>query len=136
MLFDSIPARIATMPALKGVRPPNAGKGRPKGAANRVNRTLRDMILGALDDAGGQAYLAKQANENPVAFMTLLGRVLPREPLDMPPTRITLDFGYRKAPPVIDHVPALAPPGSNGFERERLEEAAEILHDTDEDEDT
>jgi hypothetical protein len=60
-----------------------------------MNRTLRDMILGALDDAGGQAYLAEQAHQNPVAFLTLLGRVLPREPIESPPAVITLDFGFR-----------------------------------------
>ena len=42
------------MPAPKGNRPPNAGKGRPRGTANKMTRSLRDMILGALDDAGGQ----------------------------------------------------------------------------------
>ena len=84
------------MPAPKGVCPPNVGKGRPKGAANRMNRTLRDMILGALDDAGGQAYLAEQAHQNPAAFLTLLGRVLPREPIETPPAVMTLDFGYRR----------------------------------------
>ena len=52
------------MPAPKGYRPPNAGKGRPKGAANTMTRTLREMILGALDDAGGQDYLAEQAHKN------------------------------------------------------------------------
>jgi hypothetical protein len=60
------------MPAAKGTQPPNAGKGRPKGATNKVTRTLREMILGALDDAGAQAYLTEQARENPVAFMALL----------------------------------------------------------------
>ena len=35
------------------------------------------MILGALDDAGGQAYLMRQAEENPGPFLTLLGKVLP-----------------------------------------------------------
>jgi hypothetical protein len=35
------------------------------------------MILGALDEAGGQDYLARMAEEQPVAFMSLLGRVLP-----------------------------------------------------------
>ena len=35
------------------------------------------MILGALDDAGGQAYLERQAEENPGPFLTLLGKVLP-----------------------------------------------------------
>jgi len=60
-----------------------------------MTRTLREMILGALDDAGGQAYLTEQAHQNPAAFLTLLGRVLPREPIEPPPAVITLDFGYR-----------------------------------------
>lgn len=37
------------------------------------------MILGALDDAGGQAYLARQAEENPGPFMALVGKVLPTQ---------------------------------------------------------
>lgn len=55
----------------------NAGKGRPKGSVNKVTGELKAMILGALDDAGGQAYLLRQAQENPTAFMTLVGKVLP-----------------------------------------------------------
>lgn len=35
------------------------------------------MILGALDDCGGQRYLADQAVANPAAFMALVGKVLP-----------------------------------------------------------
>ena len=58
-------------------KPPNAGNGRPKGALNKATRELKEMILGALDDAGGQDYLARQANENPVAFLSLIGKVLP-----------------------------------------------------------
>jgi hypothetical protein len=96
------------MPAPKGTRPPNAGKGRPKGAANTMTRSLRDMILGALDDAGGQAYLAEQAHQNPAAFLTLLGRVLPREPIETPPAVITLDFGWE--PRARTPIPALAAP--------------------------
>jgi len=38
---------------------------------------LKDIILKALNEGGGGAYLMRQANENPAAFMTLLGRVLP-----------------------------------------------------------
>jgi hypothetical protein len=37
------------------------------------------MIRGALDDAGGQAYLAQQARENPAAFMQLIGKILPKD---------------------------------------------------------
>jgi hypothetical protein len=57
----------------------NAGKGRPKGAPNKVTKALKEMILGALDDAGGQAYLVKQAEHNPAAFLTLIGKVLPMQ---------------------------------------------------------
>lgn len=51
--------------------------GRQKGTPNKVTGELRGMVLGALDDAGGQAYLSEQAKKNPAAFMTLLGKVLP-----------------------------------------------------------
>lgn len=53
--------------------------GRPKGTANKVTTELKEMIRGALDDAGGQKYLKKQATENPAAFLTLIGKILPRE---------------------------------------------------------
>ncbi len=60
-------------------KPPAAGKGRPKGSQNKVTKALKEMILGALEDAGGQDYLVTQATENPTAFMTLLGKVLPQD---------------------------------------------------------
>ena len=53
--------------------------GRKAGTPNRMPSALRQLILGALDDAGGQAYLARQAIENPCAFMALLGKCLPKE---------------------------------------------------------
>ena len=53
------------------------GKGRVKGVPNKITRELKALILGALDDAGGQAYLAEQAVKNPQAFLTLIGKVLP-----------------------------------------------------------
>jgi len=58
-------------------KPPNAGKGRAKGVPNKITADLKAMILGALSDVGGQAYLARQAEENPGPFMTLIGKVLP-----------------------------------------------------------
>lgn len=57
-----------------GARP---GSGRPKGVQNKLTRDVKEMILGALVAKGGQEYLARQADENPTAFMSLLGRVLP-----------------------------------------------------------
>jgi len=53
--------------------------GRPKGVPNKITPELKDMILAALDEAGGQQYLALQAIENPSAFMTLIGKVLPMQ---------------------------------------------------------
>jgi hypothetical protein len=55
----------------------NAGKGRPRGAPNKINMALKELILGALDEAGGQKYLVAQAEKNPTAFMALVGKVLP-----------------------------------------------------------
>ena len=51
--------------------------GRKKGTPNKVNAELKDMILGALNKSGGEGYLIKQASENPTAFLTLVGKVLP-----------------------------------------------------------
>jgi hypothetical protein len=55
----------------------NAGKGRPKGSQNKVTAALKDMILEALSNKGGVQYLEQQADENPTAFLTLVGKVLP-----------------------------------------------------------
>ena len=51
--------------------------GRVKGTPNKFNADLKEMILTALSVKGGAKYLVKQADLNPVAFMSLLGRVLP-----------------------------------------------------------
>lgn len=38
------------------------------------------MILGALDEAGGQAYLVRQAKKkNPTAFLMLVGKIIPKD---------------------------------------------------------
>lgn len=62
-----------------GVNRGNAGKGRPKGVPNKVNAALKDMILSALDKSGGIDYLVVQADQNPNAFLTLVGKVLPMQ---------------------------------------------------------
>lgn len=94
-----------TAPVTKTKRKPTgaaamgAGPGRPKGSMNKVTRDLKAMILGALDDAGGQAYLTACAADPKLAaaFLTLVGKVLPHainvagadgEPLGL---RVTFD---------------------------------------------
>lgn len=56
---------------------PAKGPGRPKGSPNKMPNKLKEMILEALDRAGGVEYLIAQAGENPKTFLLLLGRVLP-----------------------------------------------------------
>ena len=51
--------------------------GRVAGTPNKFSADLRAMILGALSTAGGEQYLARQAEASPAAFMALLGRILP-----------------------------------------------------------
>jgi hypothetical protein len=54
-----------------------AGAGRPRGSKNKISLALKEMILTALDEAGGVDYLKRLAIENSSAFASLLGRVLP-----------------------------------------------------------
>ena len=61
------------------VIPPNAGKGRGKGNKNKLTLQVKEMIEGALEDAGGREYLLRQAKENPVAFMGLVGKIIPKD---------------------------------------------------------
>ena len=53
--------------------------GRKKGTPNKLSSTVKEMVLGALGEAGGQDYLLQQSKLNPVAFLTLVGKVLPTE---------------------------------------------------------
>ena len=50
---------------------------RPVGTPNKFTKSLKDMILGALSDVGGRDYLARQAIQNPTAFIGLVSKVLP-----------------------------------------------------------
>lgn len=56
-----------------------SGPGRPKGAQNKVTKELKEMILSALDNAGGIEYLERKANDprTASAFLALIGKVLP-----------------------------------------------------------
>lgn len=53
--------------------------GRPKGSLNKTTIELKEMIRAALDDSGGKEYFIKQAKENPTAFMTLIGKIIPSD---------------------------------------------------------
>ena len=54
-----------------------AGKGRPKGTVNKVTREIKEMVVQALSEAGGVDYLVEQSEKNPVAFLGLVGKIIP-----------------------------------------------------------
>jgi hypothetical protein len=56
-----------------------SGGGSRKGKPNKATAALKDMILAALDRAGGVEYLYEQSQANPTAFLTLIGKVLPMQ---------------------------------------------------------
>lgn len=53
------------------------GGGSRKGKPNKLTADVKAMVLSALDKAGGVDYLLTQAQSNPNAFLTLVGKVLP-----------------------------------------------------------
>lgn len=62
-----------------GSKPGERRGGRKAGTPNRITKTVKAAIEAAFDKVGGADYLARQAVENPTAFMTLLGKVLPTQ---------------------------------------------------------
>lgn len=58
-------------------KPPAAGRGRPKGSPNKVGAAIKEMVIQALENKGGVEYLERQAEANPTAFLSLVGKVLP-----------------------------------------------------------
>jgi hypothetical protein len=68
--------------AVAGERAPKQAPKKPRKRTaretpNRADESFRDMVLQALELAGGARYLEKLANENPTAFLTLVTKVLP-----------------------------------------------------------
>jgi hypothetical protein len=75
-------------------KPPNSG--RKPGSVNKVPSALKDMILQALANVGGTAYLEQQATTNPATFMSLIGRVLPLQ--------VKTDGAEPTVPTTVNHI--------------------------------
>lgn len=63
----------------RGSKPGERRGGRQKGTPNKTTAALKDAIMNAFNEVGGQSYLAKVAMEDPRTFCTLLGKVLPMQ---------------------------------------------------------
>ena len=53
--------------------------GRQAGTPNKVTGELKEMILSALDGAGGVEYLKARAVDTPGPFLGLVGKILPMQ---------------------------------------------------------
>jgi hypothetical protein len=74
------------------LRPNNPG--RPRGSRNKTTRLLKDAVLAAAAAGEGGAdglvaYLKTQAATNPVAFLSLLGKILPLQ-VTQPATEVRM----------------------------------------------
>lgn len=56
------------------------------------------MVERALHKAGGVDYLTEQAHKNPVAFMTLVGRVLPLQLAGHDGGKLEVEFRWKDEP--------------------------------------
>ncbi|HEY2418106.1 MAG TPA: hypothetical protein VGH84_09310 [Steroidobacteraceae bacterium] len=98
-----------------GGRTKTSGQGRKPGVPNTLNRSIKEMIVGALCAAGGQDYLQRQAEQNPVAFMGLVGRVLPLQVTGENGAPIAVDFRWADALPAVVTIEADEQPISVTF---------------------
>ena len=90
------------MPAAKGTRPPNAGKGRQKGSQNKLTKSAREAFQHAFDAAGGPAGLSEWAKANLTEFYKLYARLIPVEHVGeggTGPIATTVKHIYEQVPP-------------------------------------
>ena len=85
---------------MSGSKPGERRGGRQKGTPNKITRTLREAILQALEEAGGEggavAYLRSQASLSPAAFMGLIGKILPLTIKEQIEGHLTCSVNYRR----------------------------------------
>lgn len=60
-------------------RPPNAGKGRPKGSVNKSSASVKAALQSAYDAIGGDVNFALWASANSTEFYKLWSKMLPQE---------------------------------------------------------
>tara|TARA_R110000737_G_C14282504_1_gene432531 strand:+ start:125 stop:472 length:348 start_codon:yes stop_codon:yes gene_type:complete len=54
-------------------------RGRKKGSTNKITKDMREILMVSFQKAGGVDYLVKQSVESPVAYLGLLGKIVPSQ---------------------------------------------------------
>ena len=101
-----------------------SGQGRPKGALNKDNADIRAMVVGALKAVGGQEYLAECAISHPVAFLGLVGKVMPLQLASNDAGALAFDFRWASAAgdenrPTLTYTPNRTVDADAGIEPEQ-----------------
>lgn len=77
-------------------KPPNAGKGRPKGVPNKMTAAAKEAFQLAFDGVGGVDALVEWAQENRTEFFKLYARLIPVEQQHSgeggSPLRVVIEF--------------------------------------------
>jgi hypothetical protein len=78
-------------------KPPNAGKGRPKGAKNKTTRAFKEAVLRAFTGIGGDKTFQAWATQNQTEFYKIAARLIPTEVVGDPeqPVGVKVMFGGR-----------------------------------------
>jgi hypothetical protein len=74
-MLINVYSKVSQSAVKKNMPPGGSRKGKP----NKATKELKDMISAALDELGGVKYLKEQGKKNPQAFMSLLGKILPKD---------------------------------------------------------
>ncbi len=87
------------MPAAR--KRPGARKARAIRARKKTTAALKDAVLNAFTTVGGEAYLARLAEEHPRTFCALLAKVLPLQVAGDPngaPVKTVIEVAWRGSP--------------------------------------
>jgi hypothetical protein len=57
----------------------NAGKGRPKGAKNRLSQAFKEATMLVFEEIGGTSAFADWARRHPTDFYKICARLIPHE---------------------------------------------------------
>jgi hypothetical protein len=57
----------------------NAGKGRPKGATNRLSRAFKEATMLVFEEIGGTSAFADWTRRHPTEFYKICARLIPHE---------------------------------------------------------